>query len=107
MRLWVRKSRLNIRYRGVSVCHQYTALRSGPVDLLVCRHQRTALPLCAAWLIFGFGVTRQSFPAALTPKAAFADPAKACRGIHHIGSVYPDDPCDQFGCDIKREVDVF
>ena len=55
---------------------------------------------------FWLGVAREAFPAAFAPKAAFAHAAKPCGGVHHVGAVDPDDACDEFWCDVEREVDV-
>ena len=56
---------------------------------------------------FGFGVTRQSFPAPFAPKAAFAHAAKSGGGVHQVGAIYPDNPCSQFRRDIQRQIHIF
>ena len=54
----------------------------------------------------GFGVGRQTFPAAFAAITAFAQAAKAGGGIEEIGGVDPDHARGQFRGHIQGEVDV-
>ena len=52
-------------------------------------------------------IFKQAFPATFTTVAGFLDPAESNRRIKLIGTVNPDNPRVDFGCDIQCQVDIF